>query len=143
MVNFQSYNCYKNLMLDLLKKGIHFKVVRLYLFSKNLAKQNTKKMYWFKTYFLCSTVRHQKIPLQQESGTAYMQKGKNRFIKNSKLVTKNTIVGSTPKTREVLSGGFTRRKKDCNKRMFLNFERFNQFISYIPLEWYQLPIWLA
>ena len=63
-----------------------------------------------------------------------MQKGKNRFIKNSKIVTKNTIVGSTPKTREVLSGGFTRRKKDCNKRMFLNFERFNQFISYIPLE---------
>ena len=45
MVNFQPYNCYKNLMLDLLKKGIHFKVVRLYLFSKNLAKQNTKNMY--------------------------------------------------------------------------------------------------
>ena len=57
------------------------------------------------------------------------------FNENSKTVVNKKIVAeSIPKTGKLLSGNFTREKKDCNNRMILNFEGFSKFIKYIEHE---------
>ena len=52
------------------------------------------------------------------------------FIEIKKLLEKKVINFSRPEVNELISGVFTRGKKDGNKRMVLNFKRFKKFVNY-------------
>lgn len=70
--------------------------------------------------------KHNNMPLHPLS----KNKTEVIFIEIKKLLEKKVINFSRPEVNELISGVFTRGKKDGNKRMVLNFKRFNKFVNY-------------
>ena len=70
--------------------------------------------------------KHNNMPLHPPS----KNKTEVIFIEIKKLLEKKVINFSRPEVNELISGVFTRGKKDGNKRMALNFKRFNKFVNY-------------
>ena len=70
--------------------------------------------------------KHNNMPLHP------LSKNKTEVIsiEIKKLLEKKVINFSRPEVNELISGVFTRGKKDGNKRMVLNFKRFNKFVNY-------------
>ena len=70
------------------------------------------------------------LPTQNTRSFYSLSSSENEIIsvEIKKLLKESVIVYSTPEEGEVISGIFTRDKKDGNKRMILNLKKFNKFI---------------
>ena len=72
------------------------------------------------------------LPTQNSRSSYPISNKENEVIsvEIKKLLKKLVVVYSTPKEGEFISDIFTRDKKDDNKRMILNFKKFNKFVNY-------------
>ena len=72
------------------------------------------------------------MPTQNSRSSYPLSSKENEVIsvEIKKLLRKSVIVYSTPEEGEFISGIFTRDKKDGNKRMILNLNKFNKFVNY-------------
>ena len=55
-------------------------------------------------------------------------------VEIKKLLKKSVIIYSTPGEGELISGVFTRDKKDGNRRMILKLKKINKFVNYKHLK---------